>query len=231
MSVITNTLASVPDVAPISGGVWPLQNTAELSVPTNSRFPGRSLGSGRSKAGTSLASRTHAGVDLFASYLDVIVAIADGEIINFYHFYRGTFCLIVDHGSFVANYGEVDRDSLTQYGLKTPLFRDGSPTGSEPPIIKAGDSLAKKYPFINSKGSSVKAGQPIARVGRMFRDSMLHIEFYTPGTTTNLRWLDFNSPPPSGLRNGTGLLQTLSSPIVAAKPVEKELAPRDVVCA
>lgn len=232
MSVVTNTLSSVPELPSLSGGIWPLQNTGTLVVATPDNFPSRSLGAGRVKAGDgTLAGRTHAGIDLFAAHQDVIVALADGQIVNFYHFYRGTFCLIVDHGSFVANYGEIERESLLQYGLKTPRFRDGNQIGTEPPEILAGDPLAIRYSIIAPQGSLVKAGQPIARVGKMFRDSMLHIEFYAPGTIANQRWNDFNTPPPAALRNGTGLLLNLSAPLISSKPVERELAPQDVVCA
>jgi murein DD-endopeptidase MepM/ murein hydrolase activator NlpD len=45
------------------------------------------------------------------------------------------------------------------------------------------------------KGSRVKAGQPIARVGQMTNSSMCHFEMYVKGTTENHRYFKGKSPP------------------------------------
>jgi murein DD-endopeptidase MepM/ murein hydrolase activator NlpD len=70
-----------------------------------------------------LASRTdggryHVGIDLWANHKDPIVACEDGTIVNFYHFYRSTYALLVEHKDVVINYGEVDKDSLKVNNLK-----------------------------------------------------------------------------------------------------------------
>jgi murein DD-endopeptidase MepM/ murein hydrolase activator NlpD len=70
-----------------------------------------------------LASRTdggryHCGCDLWANDKDPIVACEDGTIVNFYHFYRSTYALLVEHSNIVVNYGEVHKDSLTANNLK-----------------------------------------------------------------------------------------------------------------
>lgn len=70
-----------------------------------------------------LASRTdggryHVGIDLWANHKDPIVACEDGTIVNFYHFYRSTYALLVEHRNLVINYGEVHKDSLTANNLK-----------------------------------------------------------------------------------------------------------------
>jgi len=44
----------------------------------------------------------------------------------------------------------------------------------------------KKYGI--KKGMTVLPGQPIAEVGRMVHDSMLHFETYPPGTSRNISY-------------------------------------------
>lgn len=62
--------------------------------------------------------------------------------------------------------------------------------------------------FDLKKGSSVKIGQPIARVGiNDVGTSMLHIETYTKGTTRNTQWE--GSPPPNLLNPTKYLLQAV----------------------
>gem|GEM_PF-4450223 len=51
--------------------------------------------------------RRHAGVDLYANTSTMIRAVGDGEVIDFYEFYLGTYALIVDHGDFIVRYGEI----------------------------------------------------------------------------------------------------------------------------
>lgn len=56
------------------------------------------------------------------------------------------------------------------------------------------------------KGSSVKKGQPIGRIGiTPGGSSMLHFETYTKGTTKNTPWYS-NQKPPSNLLNPTKYL-------------------------
>lgn len=72
--------------------------------PQNNFTPGSSRGFGDSRDG---GSRRHAGVDLIAPVGTPIRSIADGTVVNSYYFYSGTYCLIVDYGDFVINYGEI----------------------------------------------------------------------------------------------------------------------------
>ncbi len=70
-----------------------------------------------------LASRTdgkryHVAVDLFANNRDPVVACEDGRIVNFYHFYHGSWALFVEHDDLVINYGEVAADSLKKLNLR-----------------------------------------------------------------------------------------------------------------
>lgn len=67
----------------------------------------------------SQGKRYHVGVDLFGNEGDVVIACEPGTIVNWYHFYRGVFALIVQCDSgLVINYGEVARTSLRDFGLK-----------------------------------------------------------------------------------------------------------------
>src|SRR5215210_6147262 len=170
---ISNRISSVP-LAPIPENVvWPLPRRTNLQVAEGDHS--RSFGARRRDG-----NRTHAGLDLYASYGDPICAIADGVIVYFGHFYEGTYALLVDHGSFVANYGEVDRSSLGVMNLQTPIFKDK--IGGRLLFITSSSSTASRYPWVvqqgaaqgPSRGSSVQAGQLIAIVGRMKRSSMLH---------------------------------------------------------
>lgn len=214
------TNATLPPDAPAPGAnaVWPIRERRSRFV---ARFiAGRGPNSGRAlgyrrqaatKAGPTLA--THAGIDVFGKFKDTVVACEDGRIVNFYHFYLGTFALIVDHGRFVINYGEVDRSSLEAFGLKTPSFIDSTRKygGTGRRSYRFGSRGASSFSWIAATGSEVKAGQPIALVGKMTRSSMLHFEMYVSGTTANRGWGNFpNGAPPSGMLNPTNYLLALS---------------------
>lgn len=67
-------------------------------------------------------TRRHVGVDLFANAGDEVIAVEDGRILAFYPFLRAatgemSYALIVAHGAYVANYGEVRESSLRARGL------------------------------------------------------------------------------------------------------------------
>lgn len=67
-------------------------------------------------------TRRHVGVDLFAEPGDAVIAVEDGRIVAFYPFLRAatgemSYALIVAHGAYVANYGEVRGTSLSARGL------------------------------------------------------------------------------------------------------------------
>jgi murein DD-endopeptidase MepM/ murein hydrolase activator NlpD len=72
----------------------------------------RSFGSRRSKG-----TRAHAGCDLYAPAGTSVHAITDGTVIRGPEpFYAGTYAIEIDHGTFLARYGEVDRGALVRKG-------------------------------------------------------------------------------------------------------------------
>ena len=155
--------------------------------------------------------RGHAGTDLKGRYKDPVVAVTDGQIVSFYDFYNGVYALVVDHGNFVINYGEVDRDSLTQLGLSAKHTRYDKQKGG----------------FVSGTGSTVKAGQQIGFVGRMRSgSSMLHFEIYQAGTEYNKRWTNWPTGYPSGLLNAEKFLLKLSG----SRVVKKEVKIATAVC-
>lgn len=218
------TKAGVPADAPTPGSnaVWPLKKKRPLSVyrfvPGKGPNGGRCIGYRRGNG-----ARAHAGIDLCARYKDIVVAVEDGTIIGFYHFYAGTFALLINHGSYIINYGEVDRSSLDKFGLKTPKFKDGFKNGRGiTAVLSDVSKYGAKYPWLAAVGSSVKAGDNIAIVGKMEKSSMLHFEIYSSGDTTQ-SWPGFpDQAAPSRLLNPTNFLLVLSGRKKEAQPSAKE---------
>jgi murein DD-endopeptidase MepM/ murein hydrolase activator NlpD len=72
----------------------------------------RAFGSRRSKG-----ARAHAGCDLYFPPGTTIHAITSGTVtLGPYPFYDGTYALEVDHGAFVARYGEIQRSAMVSQG-------------------------------------------------------------------------------------------------------------------
>ncbi|MER9254543.1 N-acetylmuramoyl-L-alanine amidase [Mesorhizobium sp. M0598] len=63
-------------------------------------------------------TRFHCAIDLYCSEGDPVVALEDGRIVNFYHFYQNTYALLIQHDGYVVNYGEVAPNSLASLGLR-----------------------------------------------------------------------------------------------------------------
>jgi murein DD-endopeptidase MepM/ murein hydrolase activator NlpD len=64
-------------------------------------------------------------------------------------------------------------------------------------------------------GSRVRAGEPIARIGRYPHGSaMLHFELYLAGTRMNEKW-GFGKAPPGNLLNPENYLQRASSRVIS----------------
>lgn len=72
----------------------------------------RSFGSRRSGG-----ARAHAACDLYFPEGTIIHAITDGRVtLGPYPFYQGTYALEVDHGAFLARYGEIQLSTLVHQG-------------------------------------------------------------------------------------------------------------------
>lgn len=63
------------------------------------------------------STRAHAGADLYAPLGTWIHAIAEGKVIQGpYSFYAQTFAIEVDHGDFIARYGEIQSSTAVRTG-------------------------------------------------------------------------------------------------------------------
>ncbi|HEX5733986.1 MAG TPA: peptidoglycan DD-metalloendopeptidase family protein [Blastocatellia bacterium] len=92
---------------------------------TNWTSPPRSFGSNRAKG-----KRAHAGCDLYAPIGTTVHAITDGTVVRGPEpFYAGTFSIEIDHGTFLARYGEVQG---------TAFIRKGDKVTAGQPIAKVG---------------------------------------------------------------------------------------------
>ena len=99
-----------------------------------SRIFSESWTRGAGSFGASRGGRAHAGCDLYAPLGTWIHAIADGEVtLGPYYFYAGTYALEVQHGDFVARYGEIQKDTPVRKGDK----------------VKAGQRIARVGHLVN----------------------------------------------------------------------------------
>lgn len=159
---------------------WPLLTDAEDLVRVSYQDVrnlwhgkwGRHFGTGR-KSGDE--RRHHVGVDLSANEGDTVVAMEDGEILGILPFHHGSYAIYIKNDSGdILNYGEVKKNSWWQYGIKSGI----------------------------GTGQRVKAGQRLADIGVMKKDSMLHLETYRHDTTMReirdgqMKWQRDQEPPP-----------------------------------
>ena len=148
--------------------IWPLvTNHSKKWTISYKTINGEIIGNGARRFMTNRGGgeKYHVGIDLYCSHGDPVIAMEDGEIVNYYHFFHGAYCLIVQCDSgLVINYGEVAKNSWKEFDL--------------------------------SKGSRVKKGQGIARIGTMSGgSSMLHFETYMPPTNKNHRYSGGDTGP------------------------------------
>ncbi|MCA1370211.1 N-acetylmuramoyl-L-alanine amidase [Bradyrhizobium sp. BRP14] len=101
---------------------WPVVTRHSRALEVNTRLVGGSASganpSRRFLADRSGGARYHCAIDLYCSEGDAVVAVEDGRIVNFYHFYQNTYALLVQHDGYVINYGEVAPNSLSALGLR-----------------------------------------------------------------------------------------------------------------
>lgn len=158
--------------APATGLYWPVRN------PKNHHgravcfkgSDGKGYGAGKTAGGRDFLAarpanakdpdRFHAGIDVYGDYHDIIVACEAGTVVNLYAFYPREHPLV---WCLLVQH----RDLVVNYGEVDP-------------------ASLKKYGI--KKGMTVLPGQPIAEVGRMVSDAMLHFETYPPGTKQNISY-------------------------------------------
>src|SRR5258705_2013255 len=117
--------------APVATSTTPASSGGEFFFPFK-QLPSvnwtevmRAFGSRRSHG-----ARAHAGCDLYFPVGTTIHAITAGTVTRGpYEFYEGTFALEVDHGAFLARYGEIQ---------KSALVRQGDRVSAGQPIAKVG---------------------------------------------------------------------------------------------
>ena len=120
-----------PAPAPVTTSSTPASNGGEFFFPFK-QLPSvnwtdgmRAFGSRRSHG-----ARAHAGCDLYFPVGTTIHAITAGTVTRGpYEFYEGTYALEVDHGTFLARYGEIQ---------KSAMVRQGDRVSAGQPIAKVG---------------------------------------------------------------------------------------------
>jgi len=165
--------------APVPGRVaWPvLTSDDRVGQVGYVDVNGQSHGNTSRRFGANRDGHTHAGVDLYGYNGDPVVAIADGTVVATQTFHLGSHAILVDHGSFVALYGEVAPGSWDEFGVDV---------GSH---VRAGEAIAR---IACMQGTANDCSS-----------HMLHFETYRPGTTQNQRW---TGNPPAALLDPTYLL-------------------------
>lgn len=122
---------------------------------------------GARRFGSSRGGRRHAGIDLYAPAGTIVRAMADGKVIQVYPFYCETYAIEVDHGNFIARYGEVDK-------RKSNIF------------VSAGDDVKR----------GDKIGVVGRLVGITVPSNMLHLEIYSSTNNPKKSPLTVKGNPP-----------------------------------
>ncbi len=121
-----NPVPFAQSATPPDDRFWPvITNHPSRLVVSYETVGGQTIGSPgrRFLASRNGGARFHVAIDLFAHEGDTVVACEAGKIVSFYAFYPSssgemTYALLVEHGSFVVNYGEVKKNSPQTYGWK-----------------------------------------------------------------------------------------------------------------
>ena len=102
---------------PINASVMPVTN-GECFFPFKD-LPSVNWTEGMRRFGASRSNgkRAHAGCDLYFPVGTIIHAITSGTVtLGPYAFYDGTYALEIDHGAFLARYGEIQKQALVRAG-------------------------------------------------------------------------------------------------------------------
>ncbi len=113
----------------------------------------RRFGARRSKG-----ARAHAGCDLYAAEGTIIHAITSGKVtLGPYPFYQGTYALEVDHGDFLARYGEIKQDTFV---------RQGDQVTPGQPIAKVGNLIGITNSMLHLELYDKSAAGPLTVKGK-----------------------------------------------------------------
>ena len=111
--------AQLDDV--VSKWRWPIITAVEKAMEiAHQPMSGAAVGreSRRFLASRQDGRRFHVGLDLFCREGDIVLAITEGKIVNYYPFYQGTFALLISHSGVVINYGEVAPNAPQEFKWK-----------------------------------------------------------------------------------------------------------------
>lgn len=175
-------VAGIPFAGGSASPVWPVLSSGpdRFSIGYVEKN-GTKFGNQSRRFGASRDGRRHAGIDIYASAGDVVVAAEAGTVgmvRNTFNLGTGILFLWTKTGITLA-YGEVDPGSWSEFGVAT--------------------------------GTKVDRGQKLARVGCMKFDAdgcsshMLHFEIYRGQQTRNESWYPSKGVPPN-LLNPTAYL-------------------------
>lgn len=131
---------------------WPIDPSARPRGRWERRGGPRSVGFASARGG----GRLHAACDLVVAEGTTVRAVTDGTVLDYRHFYSGTWALSVRH----------------------------APEGFEPFIIRYGEVASPDNGGIrHGDGQGLRGGETIGRVGRLASGaSMLHLELYAGET-------------------------------------------------
>ena len=137
----------------------------EKDVPTQDWIQGmRCFGSRRSGG-----RRAHAGCDLYAPVGTTIHAISSGTVtLGPYPFYDGTYALEVDHGAFLARYGEIQKNTFVKAGDRVEAGQ---------PIAKVGKLLSIRNSMLHLELYDKSATGPLTVKGNATKRTAKGVPF------------------------------------------------------
>jgi murein DD-endopeptidase MepM/ murein hydrolase activator NlpD len=121
------------------------------------RLRAESSKSGSRRFGATRGGRRHAGIDLHAPVGTIVRAMSAGKVLRVYPFYCEIYAIEIDHGTFIARYGKVDKH-------KANIFVDAGD------VVQRGD-------YIGVVGRLVGIKVP---------SNMLHLEMYASSEASAL---------------------------------------------
>jgi murein DD-endopeptidase MepM/ murein hydrolase activator NlpD len=141
----------------IEGLLYPLAIKATADYHTEARRFGSNRPSGRK----------HAGIDLYAPAGTVVRAMAAGKVLRVYYFYCETYAIEINHGSFIARYGEVDKRRSNIFVRPGDEVERGEPIGLVGQLqgIKVPSNMLHLEMYASSEDSplTIKGNRPYER--------------------------------------------------------------------